>query len=315
MEIRQFKYFLAVVDNGSLSRAGQQLYVAQSALSKQMADLETELGAQLLVRSRSGVVTTEAGKTFYEYAQGILKQIGDARAAVHCSANAMVGSVLAALPQSVAAPIALPLMRAAAARYPDIGFRLNEELTGNMPDQMLRGRADVAIFTASMLPDEVDFIPLVEEEFVLLCSTQDPNAPERGAVSIEQAISRPLVMPGRAHGHCTRSVVDSVLATRGHFITTIAAEINSVHILKTAIQAGIGSTIMPYALAQREVDDGRLSAHRIQCDTLFRTLGICVSRHLPMSNAKRAICRLIAEVFRDLCNTGRWPGARVVKGA
>lgn len=312
MELRQFKYFLVIVDSGSLSRAAQQLFVAQSALSKQVADLEAELGAQLLVRSRNGVVVTDAGKVFYEYAQGITKQIGDARVAVHCSANAMVGSVVTALPQSVAAAIALPLMRAAALRFPDVTFRLNEELTGNMADQMLRGRVDVAIFTAAMPPDDIEFTPLVEEDFVLLCSPQDPLAPPPGAVTVAEAIGRPLILPGQAHGHCTRGIVDRVLAQTGQAMPDVAAEINSVHILKSAIQAGLGSSIMPYALAQREIEDGRLNAHGIVSDGMFRTLGVCVSRHVPMNNAKRAICGLIAEVFRELCDSGRWPGARWV---
>jgi LysR family nitrogen assimilation transcriptional regulator len=312
MELRQFKYFLVIVDSGSLSRAAQVLFVAQSALSKQVADLEIELGAQLLVRSRNGVVTTDAGKVFYEYAQGITKQISDARVAVHCSANAMVGTVVVALPQSVAAPIALPLMRAAAARFPDISFRLNEELTGNMADQLLRGRVDVAIFNGGMLPDDVEFTPLVEEDFVLLCAAQDPQAPPPGAVTLAQAIARPLVWPGQVHGHCTRAVVEGVLAASGLAIPAVAAEINSVHILKGAIQAGLGSTIMPYALAQREIEDGRLSAHGIDHDDMFRTLGVCISRQVATNNAKRAISRLIADVFRDLCSSGRWPGARPV---
>ena len=315
MELRQFRYFLAIVDCGSLSRAGQQLFVAQSALSKQIADLEKELGAQLLVRSRNGVVVTEAGKVFYEYAQGITKQVGDARAAVHCSSHAMVGTVVAALPQSVSAAVALPLMRAAAARFPDITFRLNEELTGNMADQMLRGRADVAIFTGDMAPDDVAFTPLIDEDFVLLCSTQDANAPPVGAVTLQDAIARPLVLPGLAHGHCTRMVVEAALAEERLSIAEVAAEINSVHILKTAIQAGLGATIMPYALAQREVEDGRLTAHGIADGLLFRRMGVCVSRHVPVTNAKQAICRMIADVFRELCVSGRWPGTRLVESA
>ena len=92
MELRQFKYFVAIADCGSLSRAAQQLFIAQSALSKQMAELEAELGAQLLLRSRNGVAMTEAGKVFYEYAQGITKQVSDARAAVHVAADSVAGS-------------------------------------------------------------------------------------------------------------------------------------------------------------------------------------------------------------------------------
>jgi LysR family nitrogen assimilation transcriptional regulator len=315
MELRQLKYFLAIVENKSLSRAAEHLHVAQSALSKQVAELESELGVQLLLRSRSGVATTEAGKVFYEYAQGITKQISDARAAVLRSADTVVGSVVAALPQSVAATLALPLMRAVSRRYPNILFHLNEELTGNMADQLLGGRVDVAIFTDTMPPRDIVFTPLVEEAFVLMHSPQDPQAPPAGDVSLHAAVARPLVLPSPQHGHCTRWTVDNALKRAGLPPQTIAAEINSVYVLKSAVEAGIGPTIMPFGLAQREVADGRLVAHRIDSPDMVRVLGLCVSRHIPATNAKLAICRLICELVRDLCESGQWSGARYVAEA
>jgi len=310
MELRQFKYFLAIVDNKSLSRAAEHLHVAQSALSKQIAELESELGVQLLSRSRAGVAMTEAGKVFHEYALGITKQISDARAAVLRSSETVVGSVVAALPQSVAATLAMPLMRAVSRRYPNVLLHLNEELTGNMADQLLGGRVDVAIFTATMPPRDIDFTPLVEEAFVLMHAPQDEQAPPPGDVTLEQSVARPLVLPSQQHGHCTRWIVDEALERAGHPPQRIAAEINSVYVLKSAVEAGIGPTIMPLGLAQREVADGRLVAHRIASSDMVRVLGLCVSRHLPQSNAKRAICRLINDVVRDLCESGEWSGAR-----
>jgi LysR family nitrogen assimilation transcriptional regulator len=312
MELRQFKYFVAIVDCGSLSRAAQQLFIAQSALSKQMAELESELGTQLLLRSRNGVAMTEAGKVFYEYAQGITKQVSDAKAAVHVASDSVAGSVVAALPQSVSPMMALPLMRAAARRYPDVVLHLNEELTGNMADQLLRGRVDVAVFSHTMPAEDILFTPLVEEDFVLLESPQSPHALPAGDVSIAQATARPLVWPANAHGHCSRWLVDAVLEQAGHPAARVAAEINSVYTLKAAVEAGLGPTIMPFGLAQREVQEGRLAAHRIDSPSMFRTLGLCVSVHLPTTNAKRAVCALIGDVMRELCESGQWAGARVV---
>lgn len=312
MELRQFKYFVAIADCGSLSRAAQQLYVAQSALSKQMAELEAELQTQLLLRSRNGVAMTEAGKIFYEYAQGITKQVNDARSAVHAAADTVSGTVVAALPQSVSPMIALPLMRAAARRYPDVVLHLNEELTGNMADQLLRGRVDVAMFSPAMAAEDIQFTPLVEEDFVFLDAPQSPHALPPGDVSIEQAIARPLVWPAHAHGHCTRWLVDAVLEQAGHSAARVAAEINSVYTLKAAVEAGLGPTIMPLGLAQREVAEGRLVAHRVASPRLHRVLGLCVSVHLPQTHAKRAVCNLIAEVMRGLADSGQWEGARAI---
>lgn len=314
MELRQFKYFVAIVDCGSLSRAAQQLYVAQSALSKQMTELEGELGTQLLLRGRNGVAMTEAGKVFYEYAQGITKQVLDAKAAVHVAADSVVGTAVAAVPQSVSPMIALPLMRAAARRYPEVVLHLNEELTGNMVDQLLRGRVDMAIFSPTMPTEDIAFTPLVEEEFVFLESPQDPRALPPGEVGIAEATARPLVWPANAHGHCTRWLVDAALGSAGYQAARVAAEINSVYTLKAAVEAGLGPTIMPLGLAQREVSEGRLRAHRIASPAMYRTLGLCLSVHLPTTNAKRAIFRLIGEVIRELCTSGQWQGTRLPAG-
>ncbi|SFM58245.1 LysR substrate-binding domain-containing protein [Variovorax sp. OV329] len=310
MELRQFKYFVAIADCGSLSRAAQQLYVAQSALSKQMAELEAELQTQLLLRSRNGVAMTEAGKIFYEYAQGITKQVNDARAAVHAAAHTVTGTVVAALPQSVSPMIALPLMRAAARRYPEVVLHLNEELTGNMADQLLRGRVDVAVFSPTMPKEDIAFTPVIEEDFVLLESAQSAQPLPPGELSVAQAMARPLVWPANAHGHCTRWLVDAALEAAGHPPARVAAEINSVYTLKAAVEAGLGPTIMPLGLAQREVSEGRLIAHRVALPAMHRVLGLCVSVHLPTSNAKRAMCNLIAEVMRGLADSGEWEGAR-----
>jgi len=312
MEIRQIRYFVAVIDCGSLSQAARQVHVAQSALSKQMSALEDELGVQLFHRSHNGVVASEAGKVFYEYAQGMLKHLVDARAAVTSSPNSVNGSIIVALPQSVATILAMPLMRAVAARYPQVAFHLNEELTGNVMDQLIRGRVDLALFTSADLPAQVLFSALIEEDFYLIHRANAPDAPPAGDVSLEQALARPLVFPSQAHGHSTRTLVEQAVARHGLSVGEIAMEVNSVHILKSAVEAGIGHTIMPLNLAMREIDDGRLVAHRIAAADVSRTLGICSCASMPASHLKTLISELIREVVRDMCVRGEWPGGRAL---
>ncbi|WP_198084172.1 LysR substrate-binding domain-containing protein [Variovorax sp. E3] len=313
MELRQFRYFIAIADGGSFSRAAQLLHVAQSALSKQMAELEAELETQLLLRSRTGVAMTEAGGVFYERAQGVLKQVGDVRAAVHSAAHAVTGSVVVALPQSVSPLIALPIIEAAARRYPDVVLHLNEELTGNMADQLLRGRIDVAVFSPTLPKEDVAFTPVIEEDFVLLESPRCANPRPPGEVSLDEATERALVWPARTHGHCTRGLVEAALEADGRTPARVVAEINSVPTLRAAVEAGLGPTIMPLGLAQREVSEGRLVAHRLASPLMQRVLGLCVSAHLPASHAKRAIVALIGQVMRELAESGQWQGARPIR--
>ena len=312
MEIRQIKYFVAVIDCGSLSRAARQVHVAQSALSKQMSALEDELGVQLFHRSHNGVTPSEAGKVFYEYALGMLKHLVDARAAVSSSPELVSGSIIVALPQSVATLLAMPLLRAVAARYPQVSFHLNEELTGNVMDQLTRGRVDLALFSSLDLPPQVLFSALIEEDYYLIHRANAPDAPAAGEVSLAQALARPLVFPSQAHGHCTRTLVERAVKERGLAAGDIAMEVNSVHILKSAVEAGIGHTIMPLNLAMREIEDGRLVAHRIAADGFSRTLGICSCASMPASPLKTLISELIREVVRNMCECGDWPGGRAL---
>jgi LysR family nitrogen assimilation transcriptional regulator len=314
LELRQLKYFLAVVDSGSLSRAALEVFVAQSALSKQVGELEQELGVQLLHRSRTGVTMTEAGKIFYLYAQAILKQLGDVKAAVRSSAQHIVGAVVLAFPQSVSAELTLPLplIRAAREQLPGVSLHLNEELTGNMLDRLRQGHIDLAIFCPVEGEPDMVFQPFVEEEFYLLRGV-DPidGLPDEGDVDLAAVARHAVIMPAQIHNHCTRGPFASALERAG-LLLKVATEINSVHILKAAVEASMAPTVMPHALATNEIAQGRMRAHRIRPERASRTLAVCHCSHIPLTNAKKAVCELVFEAARQLCADGQWTGATYI---
>ncbi len=309
MELRQFKYFVAIVDSGSLSRAAQTLYIAQSALSKQIADLEGELGTQLLDRSRNGVRVTETGQIFYEYSQAILKQVEDVKAAVKSTASHIVGQVAVAIPQSVSNALALPLNIAARQKLPGISLNLNEELTGNLIDQLQQGRVDFILFTDNVSPSSFKVRPIVQEELFLISATHNPPLPEGTPLTLANTVELPLLLSSKEHDQCLRALVDIQAANQGIAIKNVVAEINSVHILKSAVLAGLGHTIFPKAPVQVEINQGLLKATRIGSEGVFRNLVICTSKSIPMTTPKRAVLGLILEVIYGLCESGAWPGA------
>jgi len=322
VEIRQMKYFVAVVDSGSVSRAAGRLFVAQSALSKQISDLETDLDVILLHRSRSGVFPTEGGKVFYDYCKAILKQMGDAREAVHCSAETIVGNVVVAVPQSASYALALPLINAVQAQLPNISLHINEELTGNLFEQLRQGHADLALFTSNVGRQDFSFSAVAEEDLYLVTPAAaggdagddagDDAGGGAGGLSLQEALAGPLLMSGLQHSHCLRSIIEDQGAALGVAMPAPLAEINSVHILKAAVEAGKGNTIMPLALVQQEVMQGRLSARRIDPAQVSRTLGICRSNSIPETNAKRAVADLMTRLVGELRENGKWPSLRPV---
>ena len=94
MNLRRLKYFVKIVDIGSLTQAAEVLHIAQPALSQQVATLEGEMDQQLLIRTKRGVTPTEAGKILYTHARTILRQCEQAQLAVHNVGQTLSGACL-----------------------------------------------------------------------------------------------------------------------------------------------------------------------------------------------------------------------------
>lgn len=306
MELRQLRYFVAIVDHGSLSRAALILHVAQPALTQQLRQLEEELGVQLLHRSAQGVLSTDAGKVFYEHAQAILKQVVDARSAVAQSAARPSGSVTLGLPHSISGALALPLLTATRARYPEITLQLTEELTGNLSDQLKSGRVNLAVLFDDGQLSQFATTPLADEELHFICRADAAYAQGEQSLTLAQALDTTLILPGLQHG--VRPRIESVAREAGLSLGNVI-EINSIAILKSALLADMGATILPSAPVLDELQRGTLRAQRIHNPSISRTVVLCASRNIPLTNAAAAISRLVRQVSDELCADGIWPGA------
>ncbi|RZT05812.1 LysR family transcriptional regulator, nitrogen assimilation regulatory protein [Duganella sp. CF402] len=306
MELRQLRYFVAIVDHGSLSRAALVLHIAQPALTQQLRQLEEELGVQLLHRSAQGVLSTDAGKVFYEHAQAILKQVADARSAVAQSAERPSGSVTLGLPHSISGALALPLLMATRAQYPEITLQLTEELTGNLSDQLKSGRVNLAVLFDDGQLSQFATTPLAEEELHFICRADAAYAMGEQSLTLQQALAATLILPGLQHG--VRPRIESVARDAGLSLTNVI-EINSIAILKSALLADMGATILPSAPVLDELQRGALRAQRVHGPSISRTVVLCGSRNIPLTNAATAISRLVRQVSDQLCADGSWPGA------
>ncbi|WP_296951453.1 LysR substrate-binding domain-containing protein [uncultured Massilia sp.] len=309
MELRQLRYFVAIVDHGSLSRAALVLHVAQPALTQQLRQLEDELGVQLLHRSAQGVLSTDAGKLFYEHAQAILKQVADAQAAVVQSAERPSGSVTLGLPHSISNALALPLLTAVRQRYPEITLQLTEELTGNLAEQLRAGRVNLAVLLDDGQLAGFATTPLVEEELRFICRADALVAAGQDGLTLRAALDTTLILPGLQHG--VRPRIESTARAAG-LQTRDIIEINSIAILKSAILAGMGATILPVAPLQAEVERGAMRALAIREPAISRRVVLCTSRNIPLTNAAAAVGRLVHQVTRELCAGGAWTGAHPV---
>ena len=308
MELRQLRYFVAIVDHGSLSRAALVLHVAQPALTQQLRQLEEELGAQLLHRSAHGVLSTDAGKVFYEHAQAILKQVADARSAVTQSTTRPSGSVTLGLPHSISGALALPLLTAARTTYPEITLQLTEEISGSLTEQLKSGRLNLAVLFDDGQLGGFDSKPLVEEDLMYICRAASSRVPPGSSVTLGAALANPLILPAQQHG--VRPLIGQAAANAGLALSNII-EINSIAILKSALLADMGATLLPLAPLRAEIEAGALVAVPVHSPPIRRRVTLCASRNIPLTNAATAISRLVREVTEMLCENEQWPGARL----
>jgi LysR family transcriptional regulator, nitrogen assimilation regulatory protein len=309
MELRQLRYFVSIVDHGSLSRAALVLHVAQPALTQQLRQLEGELGAQLLHRSAHGVLSTDAGKIFYEHAQAILKQVADARSAVVQSTTRPSGSVSLGLPHSISGALALPLLTATRSRYPEITLQLTEEISGSLTEQLKSGRLNLAVLFDEVPARHFNATGLVEEDLMYICRAGSGFAPAAPGLTLKEALASTLILPARQHG--VRPLIEQVAQGAGLTLGPIL-EINSLAILRSALLADLGATLLPVAPLLTDIERGTMAAWPVGSPAVTRHVTLCASRNIPLTNAASAIGGLVREVTEDLCTRKAWPGARLI---
>lgn len=299
MDTRRLAAFVKIVDTGSLTRAADNLHVAQPALSQQVAALEAHFGQRLLIRSKRGVVPTEAGQALYRHAQIILRQLDQAKTDVSQSTAVLAGAVsLGIAPYSAGSALALPLLRLVRKRHPGIMLHINENFGGVISELVMTGKMDMALIYQPGPIRGVTFEHMFEEELFVLSSSPLGGAANR-EVRLAALEGVPLLLPSRIH--TVRRLVDSAFDRAG-FAPDVVAEIESAVTLASAVDGGIGATILPWSSArsiaesQHRAGGQMMSVARIVEPVLKARVAICTPDNLAMSEAAAVVRTLILEL-------------------
>ncbi|WP_395703781.1 LysR substrate-binding domain-containing protein [Aquabacterium sp.] len=312
MELRQLRYFVRIVDMGSLSRASGVLHVAQSALSQQVAALEAELGQALLTRNTRGVAATEAGHALYRHAQAMLKQADDARAEVAQAGAAPSGRVEIGIPLSLVAPLALPVFEAVRAQYPRIQLLIHEELSGTILEWVKNGRLGMGLVFDDGQLEGTQATPLIEERLFLVLHPKSPLA-RRKLLALKELAALDLVMPSPGHG--VRDRIERTLARAGLPPPRVVAEMNSLAMMKQAVEARLGATILSWPSVEAEVLAQRLAAVEIARPAITRVAVLCLPAGAPRSRAVDCVLATARETIAQVVRRAPWRGVRCVDSA
>jgi LysR family transcriptional regulator, regulatory protein for tcuABC len=308
MELRQLRYFVRVVELGSMSRAALDLQLVQSALSQQISRLEGELATRLLQRTSKGVAPTEAGLAFFREAQLALRHAEQAARAAQQSR--LSGTVSVGLAPSTASVLGLPLMRAMRERYPDVRLHMVESLSGHLSNMLNARQLDLAVLFDTHPARRWSVTPLLEEKLFLIQSARQPVRAELPArIRLGELKRVPLILPTGPHG--LRSVIDAAF-TRARAKPLMAAEIDSLAMLMDAVDAGFGATLQPWAAIGRYPDGAeRFQLAEIADAAARRPNALCSLSDDELSPAALAARVVLAECARELVRGGHWVGARL----
>ncbi|AVJ29995.1 LysR family transcriptional regulator [Achromobacter spanius] len=300
MELRQLRYFVRVVEAGSIGRAAMSIGMVTSALSQQISRLEGELSTRLLQRSASGVVPTDAGLAFFRQAQLALRHADDAVQAAQQAR--LAGHVSVGLPSTTAAVLGAPFLQAMNARYPDIRLHLVEALSGHLTD-MLNGRLlDLAIVFHAEAARRWSVMPLLDEPLFLFARPDMPGVPAGGTTRLEAIADLPLVLPSGRHG--LRALVNNAFLQLGR-TPRVVAEVDGLSLLMDVVQQGGAATIQPSSATAR-IAPGQLQMARIDDAHLFRSNLLASLSDEELSPAALAARLVLADVSRTLAREGKW---------
>lgn len=310
MDMRQLRYFVQIVESGSLAKASRQLFIAQPALSQQMARLEDEVGKALLVRSSRGVVPTDNGEALYHHAKFMLRQLDQAVAVARQDSAALSGRVALGLAPTTVCQLGLPLTQHLRAKYPGVLLNVVEGLSGHLEHMTRNGQLDLAVLFSQTAASDLSVEPLLEEQlFVILPADSKLVAKDRLSITLQEVAALPLILPSPGHGLRRRIALEF---ERCNLPLDAVAEIDSLPLLMSCVGRGIGATIKPMAAIHALGDTPeRWRCLRISGADMTRTNYLYALPPQKLSPCAAVVRDELRLVVRRLVDSGEWQGVEL----
>ncbi|EAN9690411.1 tricarballylate utilization LysR family transcriptional regulator TcuR [Salmonella enterica] len=303
MELRQLRYFVRIIETGSMGSAAQDLDIGVSALSQQMSRLENELAIRLLQRTSRGVTPTNAGLAFYSQAQLALRHADDAILAAREAR--LSGHVSVGMAPSTASILGIPFIHAMQENYADVRLHVVESLSGNLERMNNTRQIDLAVVFQKDKILRWSARPILEEQLFLIGSHALLAALPDNPITPEQLAGIPLIMPSQGHG--LRGRLDAVCQEHALNVE-IVAEIDGLALLMRAVRDGLGATLQPGA-AISHLDNDALRVIGVHNPVLSRPNFLVSLSDDELTPAGLAARVVLTKVMRQLVDAGEWPGA------
>ena len=248
MELRHLRYFVAVAEAENVSRAALKLHVSQPGISRQIRDLEEEIGFQLFKRSAKSIKLTGAGKTFLTEAKAVLQRADEAVKSARAIATGAQGELHAGYAPSPTSRILPPALRAFQGELPNVRVKLHDCSSAEMLSGLREGKLQIAFLvrpTAKMLRG-IHFEELMRDQIRVAAAPNHPLARKR-TVSLAEVAQQPLVVYSRAEYPEAHDQLEQMFAGI-KAKPRIAEEHDGVASLIAAVESGAGVALVPESI-------------------------------------------------------------------
>lgn len=293
MDTRRLRYFVQIVDSGSITRAAAISGVAQPALSQQLAILENDLKVKLLDRSVSGVTPTAAGRILYARAQAILRQFDDLREAVHREVKPLSGTVIVGMPPTMLNAFGLPLIGQVCTQHPEMHLQIREEGSLVLDDLLATGKIELAI-SATRPQGPVSGEEILSEQIMLM---YPPTLELPEPATFAELAALPWILPRRPNA--IRTLIDGAFAAH-NLTANVVVEIDSLHSAMEAVRRGFGVGATTLGAMREDLSAKTLRARALGDAPLMRSLYLSRRRSPAPTPAAEFVLGILRDLASDL---------------
>ena len=296
LELRQLQYFVEVAKREHISQAADHLNVAQSAVSRQIANLEAELGAPLFERIGRNVKLTPIGKTFLEHTITALKAIDFAAKQVEEHLNPEKGTIKIGFPTSLASYILPNVISAFKKEYPEISFHLRQGSYKFLIDAVKNRELNLA-FLGPLPPKDESIVPTVlfSERFYALLPANHPFAQNEQLYLNDMREENFVLFP---EGFILNKVAVDACKAAG-FAPKITSEGEDLDALKGLVAAGVGITLLPESSLYDTIP--RYTAKvPIASPSITRSVGIISPSNREIAPSEQVFLNFVTKFFFNL---------------
>jgi DNA-binding transcriptional LysR family regulator len=291
------RYFIEVVDCGSIRLAADRLQIAPSAISRQIQVLEHRFGAALLVRSRTGIEATEQGTLVANYVQSAKRDLDRLRSAIDDLSGLRRGRVVLATVEATQGRILPECISAFRAKFPGVDLEVRILGTHQVSETLLKEEADIGIALDPPLRNELLLRMRWPQPLQAVMKPSHELARQAGSLRLKDVLACPHILPDRSFG--IRSLIERAAAKAG-VVARPFLEANSLDVLKTIATSTNALTVLPPEALFRELAAGCLVARRIDDALLMKaTIDVMTLRTRPLSKAAETLLGFVRQSIAE----------------